>query len=778
MRSQTGANPLTVAFAAFIVTSALFCSSAIAQDEAAIQHDLAGRVLLPDGKAASKAVVHLMTRPADRAKRTVRSVTANQNGEFHFDDLIEGNYWLVGTSKGMASRIEQNKGIAVSPGDQSIVLQLANAPSLQVTVKSRADNKPISGASVRLPYSDIQQEYVTDKNGEVTIHGLTHQMWQVKVQAHRYANQAFSMNLEATNFGHVSASLEPGASLTGVVRNKAGDPVSNAGVSVFANSNMLKQTGFVRTDENGVYRFDCLPLTEMRRNVRVEGYKFSSVKFVMTVEAGGLQTHDVTLTPVATVKHAIRGRVMDVDGDAIEGAKIAVQRRRSSQVESDSAGNFKLTIFGNSARLVLQAKGFSPLHVSVTGKVTDPPAETEFRLMPGHTINGKTVDEQGKPLPDVRIVNDGLAGTGWGVYEVIKSDENGNFSFDSLPEKAVLDFSKPGYSPITDKLLPLGGDDEVIVTIPDAGMLRGRVVDNTTGTPIRDFTVRMISSPDRKRDEPHGHLFAEQVDGEFFSHITGRFEIKDLVQKMPLQVTVTADGYERKIIRRVVATKASEIETTIFRLNPIDMSRILSINGKLIDASGQGVPGVNMRLIAQTPSNPGEHSVSPITWDRINRGSVHLKASVQQFLSITTSKDGSFSFSNVDANNQLEIVYWGRGVVRGRLKKIEDYSAEKQQALVIRSAAGGNVKGKIDIESFGGVSKIAFRGGAKGYFYADVSGKSSTYEINDLPPGEYEILVSKSVPPKSTGYWQSIMVHSEKCHVESGQSLELDLKAR
>ena len=102
MRAKCGLD-LKTGWLLTVCVIALFAArspTATAQDATnqnkAAKHELAGRVLLPDGQAASKASVHLRTR--HDARQTIRSTTANENGEFYFDDLKDGTHRLVATA--------------------------------------------------------------------------------------------------------------------------------------------------------------------------------------------------------------------------------------------------------------------------------------------------------------------------------------------------------------------------------------------------------------------------------------------------------------------------------------------------------------------------------------------------------------------------------------------------------------------------------------------------------------------------------------------------------
>ena len=82
------------------------------------------------------------------------------------------------------------------------------------------------------------------------------------------------------------------------------------------------------------------------------------------------------------------------------------------------------------------------------------------------------------------------------------TDDHGRFRFESLPAKALFTLPRARLFGNPQTFLKLDGDDEVVVTMQSQGVIRGRVIDASTGKPIESFNVRMTFSPDRRRDEP------------------------------------------------------------------------------------------------------------------------------------------------------------------------------------------------------------------------------------------------------------------------------------
>ena len=79
-----------------------------------------------------------------------------------------------------------------------------------------------------------------------------------------------------------------------------------------------------------------------------------------------------------------------------------------------------------------------------------------------------------------RTGDQGIGAGNIGSY--IQTDAQGRFQFDSLPADCPFRIRAKGYSPLQDQKLELDGDEEVVVTMPSQGIVRGRVLDAASGT--------------------------------------------------------------------------------------------------------------------------------------------------------------------------------------------------------------------------------------------------------------------------------------------------------
>ena len=159
-------------------------------------------------------------------------------------------------------------------------------------------------------------------------------------------------------------------------------------------------------------------------------------------------------------------------------------------------------------------------------------------------ITGKVVDAQGRPIADVRVMAE-VPGTPSVTVPQTNTDANGNFRIENLlPALYTLHTMKEveGYARSDYDLYREGINDEttirvyadevtpnIVIQLQKAAVLKGRVVDGSTGKPIEHFGVILAQVADPKR-----FLQMGAIKGEF----------RAVVPALPITVRVFASGYE------------------------------------------------------------------------------------------------------------------------------------------------------------------------------------------------------------------------------------------
>lgn len=781
--------------AAALVTAGLTIAST-AQARAAektpsqeARQQVTGIVVTPAGQPAKNAEVRLMTYDKSRSRYNHRTTRTDDLGKFHFDQVLPGNHRIAAYWKTMASRQQRYKGRQVNPGDE-VELKLTPAPTLEVQILKEADGRPVPDARVHFPWHDMTRNHATNAAGTALIHGLTPEEWTFEVLAKGYGKDTQTINLAGQEIIRVTVKLKPGFTLYGTIHDEAGKPVPGAGISArLPGDHSNRSGGYMKTDARGQYRFEMLPLQGLNLLVRKDGYEMISSKMDAIPRPMGERKFDITL-PKRKTGGAIRGTITDSKGNPIAGARLTNRGRSSDQVRkttSNAQGLYQLddlyNLFGR-YEVVVQADGFAPQQLQVTPGKLGSPATSDITMQPGRTITGKVVNSGGKPLKGVWISYAGPDGHQINMRRSTKTNAQGEFTLDSLTQVAPLTFILSGYSTITDRNFPADENKPVVVTMKSEGILRGKVVDDQTGKPITDFKVQITFSPERKPNDVKGTLSGARVmNGERIVNPRGEFELRKFVQGMPLQVTIRAEGYQKEVHVRVLARAEAESQVEEYRLRPFDPTMLHTFAGKVVNADGKPVPGVQLRLIAankRRTGGTGGRNEFPFNWAMVQNGQLKSNAQVVQFLSATTNAEGRFEFKDVNSSPDIELAYWGGGVAQGRLPGLEHLDKQKQTTIVIKRQATGSLQGKVNRQRFKTISRIMLHG-EETFYYATISPEGKSYEIKDVSPGNYQIQIYGADQERVIGgrtYRDSTVVFRQPVRIKAGeqQIVNLDMK--
>ncbi len=276
-----------------------------------------GSVCYPNGMPCPFAVLGLDNRKA---------ATAGPLGRFSFTGVAAGNYCVYVLSPGYSFSVTPN--VAAGTKDLKIVLQ--NYAILVGTVLDAQSKKPVKDFTVayqgQLPMSfdtnglERGEHEFSDSQGKFRIEHVHVIPLGIQVSASGYA--IWRTQLAEPVGGQdnlVDVELGAAASITGVVRNQAGEPLSPAQVS-------CRETT-TTTDANGGFVVDGLPVAEEARlAVSCDGY----VSTVVTVIPGASGPVEMILRPAG----ALRIRAI-LDGQPLQSF-VAVIRNP----DVDTAGLF------------------------------------------------------------------------------------------------------------------------------------------------------------------------------------------------------------------------------------------------------------------------------------------------------------------------------------------------------------------------------------------------------------------------------------------------------
>lgn len=390
----------------------------------------------------------------------------------------------------------------------------------QLNVVDAATGKPVANArvfamSARDPRQiDRQPELRTDANGQCDI-GLPYANPMAifaGVVADGYEERSVVGGMQKPLGSNYTMRLPAGATIGGVVVDKAGQPVADASIQVqftgtgdYSNREFKQERpgipddnlDLIRTDHAGHWIFRSAP-TNGEFWMQIKHPDFPGKSFRNDTDDSGvaqaavLKLQDLLATnAVLTLDDglSLRGTVTDEYGYALAQAKVMVGRfagqSHGKQVEAD--GSFQLRALSPGQTYVtVTSEGFAPQRLEV--EVTSNTTPLAIKLKPGGLLKVRVVDRQGAPLPGAW-----LGVERWQDYNTLDwrgfADHDGWIIWKSAPLEPI-EFSvlKEGYITSRRNELTADGKEHDIVLQPQV-MISGHVTDSETGQPIASFKV-------------------------------------------------------------------------------------------------------------------------------------------------------------------------------------------------------------------------------------------------------------------------------------------------
>lgn len=398
------------------------------------------------------------------------------------------------------------------------------------------------------------------------------------------------------------------------------------------------------------------------------------------------------------------------------------------------------------------------------------PTQVRLVMEVGHWIDGRVVDVEGKPIPNVTITPHifGVRIPTWAVT----TDAKGLFSLGDLNVSAALAFKSPGYSLIHPKTLPLDQEEIVEIVMDPVGSIVGAVVDAESDKPVTEFNVKIMRSLPRQPGDSIGNIYSESRKniGQNFKSDIGFFRLEVLVAKAPYLLTVEAPGYPAQTFDRVIARADVDFEPEELRLEPASGK----LRGIVVDSHGRPLPNIGVLGVVYTHTR--RERFLWFNWNYVAEGRLIPYTAVHQ--EVFSGPEGEFEIGGIPSGLPIDIFVRGDAIASKRVEEIELLAPSEWESLVIEVQAAARIFGTLDREVFPEIHRVEImpvenRKNLHQRSFPMPLGEEQ-FEFKNLEPDTYEILLYGNDPGAlSLRVTRSETLGSKTVQIAEGEDVEI-----
>jgi protocatechuate 3,4-dioxygenase beta subunit len=542
----------------------------------------------PAGKPVEGAFV--MAVPSQGAYRPfgavapekVRSTLTGREGKAKLEPLAPGPWNVTVHAKGFVA--QPLRRVASGP----LVVRLEKGGVITGVVRDGDGNRPVPGARVAvdggltLPSAWSQEatrnEATTDAAGRFRLEGIGRAPVTLAARAPGFG-RAERKDVRAG--ARIELFLFSGASLAGVVRNDGGRPVEGAVVRAEGDQSWGAPPP-ERTDARGEFFMAGVQPGEYTVVAR-EGGRAPGIATVV-VEPEGEATTSLTVSDGGCAT----GRIVGAGGRPLAGrVRVEVFDERGLPTfagdllaaDAKADGTFALGPLPlGSLGVAVSAPRHAPRRVEVEILARGRTADLgDVALEAGLSIRGRVRDREGSGIAGA-TVDATLRESGAPSEREAVSEEDGKFLVGGLGAgRYDVSAAASGYA--TAYATATAGGEALDLRLEPGGQIAGRVVD-ADGAPVE---AAQVSAEDASEPRGPGRFFGGRADeGD------GRFVLRDVAAgTYSLAVRAGTRGEASMSGVRVAAGRTTDV-------GPITLGRGGIVQGVVVDAEGNGIPGATV----------------------------------------------------------------------------------------------------------------------------------------------------------------------------------------
>lgn len=637
-----------------------------------------------------------------------------------------------------------------APLDARLAALLKSRRTIFGTV-TNVQGEPVEGASV---WVSGQEPVTTAADGSYRLETKSLGSY-MSAYAPGYAQQQAQFGPLGTEDYRQDFQLKSEFVVQGTVVDRKGKPIEGVSIRAFYGNEH-----FVLSDALGRYRLDRLDPGRPEHLVLAtkEGYVFASHEVATLAGEVGVQDFELD----AGVR--VEGRVVDEAGNPVADAElfIGASRYHADKVTAKSRadGRFEFaSVQRGSQQLAAEFTGFSfysqPIDVPLD---RDRLGGLEIVMRKGAFLGGRVFDEAGKALEGVSVA---VRCNGNSLRVRGTTDHEGRFRLENLPDGELrLRFftGRHRLQELWTDVEALNVDDLQFTMLPAAG-LAGKVVDDATGKPLTEFTVRFVGAELMEGDRLLSGYNAEWARrGRRFQNAEGHWDTGRESEWAPgrvMGIEVTAPGYAPARAPRVVATLEMLHEDNVLRVR-----RGVAIDGK-VQRAENGLPLED----ALVKLYRADESVSHHSDDTHGRRLTN------------TDSSGRFRFEGVEPGSYRVLAI--HGTRPGRLCDSFDVLAGSDASVTVELVDGARIDGVLrDARGharLGVTVRATLQSGGTEHYRREWETKTDDagqFSFEGLPGGTLQ------VGPSVAEGFAPLRAFSLSVHLEVGEQVTLDLKPR
>lgn len=466
---------------------------------------LRGRVVDERGDPVAAARLRLVAEPGStgdsptRASASlVRFTSTDTTGSFEIPDVIAGRWDLAARAEGFQNGGEEAIEVVAGEEPQEVRVVLRQGAVVHGRVVD-LDGEPVASARVsalsesRPPFhARSYRSTTTDSDGTYRLGGLPTRRMSFSVEHPDHPGQARDLEVELGG-SRLDFQLEDGWEISGRVVDAGGRPVSGAQVRALPPSKGPAVGPEAREPvvTGGDGSFTVSVLAHGNYIVRAEKSGYASARTEEAVRIEGQSAYGVELR--LERGGAIAGRVTGLELDELARVRVlAVRPGRSvppAMGHVDYEGLYRLENLPWGDWMIIAVVGEMGKNVRRTVTL-DPGAEEvplDLEFGDGLTLSGQVV-RTSKPVPGAQVravATETFSGSR------VMTDQEGRFRLEGLdPGTYHVVVSDLDTGPEQQEGVRLDGDREILIELK-AYVLRGQVLDELDGTPIRGANVAL-----------------------------------------------------------------------------------------------------------------------------------------------------------------------------------------------------------------------------------------------------------------------------------------------